>query len=168
MTRTLKLLVIHSIIAMPVSVMCAIIGGVFIRVVMQAVGIGATRAADVWYGPFVWWPGLALGFLVNRRTLHRAACFVWFPGLLWLAWGIYSQATGWRPEGMSWMTRVRIDLFPLKQGECGMTECLYVLSTTYPALNSITYSVGAVLALISQGKAKGEGPFTGHPTLGLG
>ena len=66
------------------------------------------------------------------------------------------------------MTRVRIDLFPLKQGECGMTECLYVLSTTYPALNSITYSVGAVLALISQGKAKGEGPFTGHPTLGLG
>jgi hypothetical protein len=49
-----------------------------------------------------------------------------------------------------------------------MTECLYVLSTTYPALNSITYSVGAVLALISQGKAKGEGPFTGHPTLGLG
>jgi len=67
------------------------------------------------------------------------------------------------------MTRVRINLFPPKQGECGMTECLGVLFYTYPALNSITYSVGSVLALLtSRRKTKSGEPFTERTTLGLG
>jgi hypothetical protein len=87
--------------------------------------------------------------------------------LLWLAAGILSRGAAWHPEGMSWTTQVRIDLFPLKQGECGMTECLYSLFHTWPALNSVTYSIGAALALlINRDKIKEES-FTEHTTLGL-
>jgi len=50
-----------------------------------------------------------------------------------------------------------------------MTECLGVLFYTYPALNSITYSVGSVLALLtSRRKTKSGEPFTERTTLGLG
>jgi hypothetical protein len=70
---------------------------------------------------------------------------------------------------MSWMTQVRIDLFSLKQGECGMTECLYSLFYTWMALNSIAYSIGAALALLSRrDKIKSEESFTDYTTLRLG
>ncbi len=153
---------------MPVSAACALLGAIPAWIFLRLAGMGPIRSLDAWYGPFVWWPGLVLGFFVNRRTLQRAACFVWFPGVLWLAAGVLSRATAWRPEGMSWMTQVRIDLFPLKQGECGMTECLYSLFHTWPALNSVTYSIGAALALlINRDKIKSEESFTEHTTLGL-
>jgi hypothetical protein len=132
---------------------------------MRVIGIGPFHAADVWYTPFVWWPGLLLGFLVNRGRLHRAACFVWFPGLLWLLYGILSKATV-GPEGMSWMTRVRNELFPLKQADCSMSECLGLLVTTWPALNSITYSIGAAFALLTnREKTKSEDLPTDLTTL---
>ena len=170
--RTLKRLAIHCLIAMVATVVCSILGVIFVQVVLTIIGLGGLiRGANLeaWYGPLIWWPGLVLGFFVNRRTLQRAACFVWVPGLLWLAAGILSRATAWRPEGMSWMTQVRIDLFPLKQGECGTTECLYSLFHTWPALNSVAYSIGAALALLTnRDKTKIEEPPTGHTTLGLG
>jgi hypothetical protein len=167
--KVLKQLALHSMIAMPGSIVCAFLGAILLGVFLPVVGIGPIRSLDAWYGPFVWWPGLVLGFFVNRRTLHRAACFVWFPGLLWLAYGILSTAAAWRPEGMSWMTKVRIDLFPVKGDQCGMTECLGELFYTWPALNSISYSVGAVLAFLSKRDRIESGrPFTDYATLRLG
>jgi hypothetical protein len=168
MKRLIAQLAKHAVIAMPVSVICMILGGILIGVVMRVVGIRPFRAVDVWYTPFVWWPGLVLGFLVNRRRLHRAACLVWFPGLLWLAYGILSTATAWRPEGMSWMTKVRIDLFPLKGGECGTTECMGEAFYTWPALNSVAYSISAAVALlINQDEPKSQEPPRDDTTLGL-
>jgi len=137
------------------GVVCMILGLILITIVMRIFGIALIRSAYEWYSPWVWWPGIVLGFVVNRRTLQRAACLVWLPGLLWLAIGILHIATGWHPVGVSRMTEVRISLFPLEQGECRWTECVYVLFTTYPALNSITYSIGAAIALlINQDKIK--------------
>lgn len=171
MIRALKRLAIHSVIAMVATVVCSILGVIFVQVVLTIIGLGGLiRGANLeaWYRPLVWWPGLVLGFFVNRRTLHRAACFVWFPGLLWLAHGILNTATGWHPDGMSWMTKVRIDLFPLKQGECGMTECVGEVFYTWPALNSVAYSIGAALALLfNRSKSDSEEPSTEHTTLGL-
>jgi hypothetical protein len=168
-TKFLKRLAFHSVIAMPVSVVCVIVGDILIGILMRAIGVGPIRALDAWYGPFVWWPGLVLGFFVNRRTLQRAACFVWLPGLVWLVYGILSTAAGWHPDGMSWMTRVRTELFPLTHDQCGMTECLGVLFYTWPALNSVAYSISAALALLFNGnKSESKEPATDYTTLGLG
>ncbi len=50
-----------------------------------------------------------------------------------------------------------------------MTECLYSLFHTWPALNSITYSIGAAFALLSKRDGiKSEGSFSEQSTLKLG
>jgi hypothetical protein len=171
LTRALKQLAKHTVIAMPVSVVCSVLCGILVQVVLTAVGEGGLpRQAnfDAWYWPFIWGPALVLGLLVNRRTLQRAACFVWFPGLLWLASGILRIATGWHPDGVSPMTEVRIELFPRKQGECGMTECLGVLFYVWPAINSVAYSIGAAIALLSRrNKIKSDETLTDSTTLRL-
>jgi len=145
LTQALKKLAKHSVIAMVGGVVCSMVLGTTVVTVLQEIGLdGLLRRFnfDAWYLPIVWGPGFLLGFLVNRRTLHRAACFVWLPGQVWLATGILGKIS----HGYNW-TQVRIDLFPLKASECGATECLDVLFGTWPALNSITYSIGAAIAL---------------------
>jgi hypothetical protein len=171
LTRALKRLAKHSVTAMVGSVVCLFLADVVLIGTLRTIGLDTVLRHvnfDAWYLPIVWWPGLVLGFFVNRRTLHRTACFVWFPGLLWLGYGIVGAATSWRPDGMSWMTRVKIDLFSVKPGECGMTECLGLLVYTWPAVNSVAYSIGAALGLLSRPDRSNSGePFTEHTTLGL-
>jgi hypothetical protein len=156
---------------MPVSVLCSMLISMFLIGALRAIrldGLISRLNFDAWYEPLVWGPGLLFGFFVNRRTLQRAACFVWFSGLLWLAWGILSIASGWRPDGVSPMTEVRIELFPRKQGECGMTECLGLLFYVWPAVNSVAYSIGASIALLSKPRRiDAEEPSTEYTTLGL-
>jgi hypothetical protein len=66
------------------------------------------------------------------------------------------------------MIRVRIELFPLEHDHCGMTECLGQPFYTWPALNSVAYSIGAALALLSKrDRADGGEPFSEYTTLGL-
>jgi hypothetical protein len=165
LTTALKRLTAHGMLAIPFAGVCAIHGMIAVEVVLRLVGRGPLRVFGTWYGPLVWWPGLLLGFFVNRRALHRAACFVWLPGLIWLAFGIASAATSWRPAGMSWMTHVGVELFPLQPGECGTTECLRVLFCTWPAVNSVAYSIGAALAFLFQ--RNDEGLTGDYTTLGL-
>jgi hypothetical protein len=165
LTIALKRLTAHGMLAMPFGLVCAIHGMIAVGVVLRFVGLGPPPSFNGWYGPLVWWPGLLLGFFVNRRALHRAACFVWLLGLIWLAFGIASAATSWRPAGMSWMTHVGVELFPLQPGECGTAECLRVLFCTWPAVNSVAYSIGAALALLSH--RDNEGLSTEYTTLGL-
>ena len=119
--------------------------------VLCALGSEGTirRLASAWYGPAIWWPG-TLGFFVNRRMLHRAACFVWLPGLVWLALGILSMATS--VEMLS-MTHLRVELFPMTRSDydgCALNQCLGPLLWTWPALSAVTYSIGAALGLPSQ------------------
>jgi hypothetical protein len=89
-----------------------------------------------------------LGFFLNRSRQHRAACLVWIPGLAWIIFGMLS-AGSWQLDWPSMLAQARIDLFPLKQGECGMTECLGVLLCTFPFMNSLAYSIGAAIALFN-------------------
>ena len=165
MMRALKQLTAHSMLAMPFGAVCAIHGMVAVGVVLRLINLGPLRALDTWYGPFVWWPGLLLGFFVNRRVLQRAACFVWLAGLVWLAVGILSVATSWRPVGMPWTTYAGDELFPLQQGACTTNECLRVLFCTWPAVNSVAYSIGATFAFLFQRDSEElSGEYT---TLGL-
>jgi hypothetical protein len=155
LTNVLKRLVEHTAIAMAGGVICSMLVGLSFDGILCALGLeGTVRSlASAWYGPAVWWPGLVLGFFVNRRMLHRTACFVWLPGLLWLAWGILSVATSWGPVGMSSMTHVRVELFPMSHRDydaCAVSECLGPLVWTWPAVNAVTYSIGAALGILSQ------------------
>jgi hypothetical protein len=133
-----------------------VLGGV-VGAVVLGVFFGAVwnirRLGSQWYGPDVLFTGLALGFFVNRRLLDRAACLVWVPGLFWLAWSILGYATDWRPSGMSAVTHIRVQLIPTSYGDfgaCAMSECLGIMFVTWPVLNTITYSMGAWLGLMSQ------------------
>jgi hypothetical protein len=150
--RALTSLVLHSGMAMLVGAIAALVGLIPIGFVMTLIGLGEFRGTDAWYSPVVWWPGFVFGLIAWRRTLDRATGFVWISGLLWLAFGIITmkfQRHGLEP----WITRVRMNLFPLKKGECGMSECLYVLFYTWPAINSISYSIGAGLGFRAKGEA---------------
>ena len=154
MTNILKRLVEHTAIAMAGGVICSMLAGLAFDGVLCALGSEGTirRLASAWYGPAIWWPG-TLGFFVNRRMLHRAACFVWLPGLVWLALGILSMATSWGSVEMSSMTHLRVELFPMTRSDydgCALNQCLGPLLWTWPALSAVTYSIGAALGLLSQ------------------
>ena len=76
----------------------------------------------------------------NSRT---EAGLVWIPGALWLAYGIPNV----QPQRIRWK-EVTYVLFPLRQDECGVTECLYILLFTWPALNAAAYSLGAWIGIL--------------------
>ncbi len=134
------------------SVVRAMLGAFPVWIALRVMGLGFYRQLEYWWGPLVWWPGLILGFFfVTYRSFDRAACFVWLPGPLWLAWGVLGEATAWRPAGISAMVHVRIGLFPMSLSDrsaCSPSECLGQLFYTYPALNAVTYSIGAALAFL--------------------
>lgn len=166
-TRAVTEIIGHSFIAMPVSVVCVLLGDSALALVLRGSGFGAARGAELWFGPLVWWPALLLGFFVNRVTHHRGACFVWIAGLMWLLFGVLNTVR-FNYGGAPWMTRVGIDLFPLKPGECGASECLGVLFYTLPAVNAVVYSVGAWLGFLSNRKSRcGGEESTKNSTLGL-
>lgn len=138
----------HSFLAMTGGPLIAVLSAVPIGAVWWMIGL---KISDSWYLPTHWWPGLVLGFLLNRRYLHRAACLTWVSGLVWLAYGIPNV----QPQTINW-AEVRLALFPLDKNDCSMSECLYVLLFTWPALNAAAYSLGAFLGLIC-----GRRPNTG-------
>jgi hypothetical protein len=151
----------------------AMVGGVTGWIVLVAIfePIFPGRLGDQWYGPCAWLSGLALGFFVNRHLLHRAACFAWIPGLLFLGWVCLGEASVTHAAGVSAMESIRIGLFPTTYSDfsaCGTSECLAIVVITIPVLNTITYSVGAWLALRSQaGKRLSEDKSAEFTTLGL-
>ena len=172
MTNILKRLVEHTAIAMAGGLICSVLAGLAFDGVLCALGSEGTvrRLASAWYGPAIWWPGI-LGFFVNRRMLHRAACFAWLPGLVWLAWGILSilsTATSWGPVEMSPMTHLRVELFPLTPSDyeaCAVNQCLGPLLWTWPALSAVTYSIGAALGLLSQSDRRPAYDHFGYLTI---
>jgi hypothetical protein len=169
LTNIVKRLVEHTAIAIAGGVICSMLAGLAFDGVLCALGSEGTirRLASAWYGPAIWWPGI-LGFFVNRRMFHRAACFVWLPGLLWLALGILSMATSWGPVEMSSMTHLRVELFPMTRSDydgCALNQCLGPLLWTWPALSAVTYSIGAALGLPSQSDRRSASDHFGYLTI---
>lgn len=116
---------------------------------------------DVPYSPLFWGSGLLIGFLLNRRTLSRAACWVWVGGAVWLAIGMldsYSPPGShpWYnppwcpPAGCSFVEQVKDGLFDLSGDKCGGSECLGEFIFTTPVFASVAYSLGAWLGLRSK------------------
>ena len=134
--------------------------------IIMAIGIadpflkGAPRLKSVvdWGGllnPIWWIPGIALGLFVNRllnRLIpRRVACWVWIVGVVWLTAGIWDSVRGYDAryyQGCSVLQNVVNAFFIADSQRCGGGEStLAGLFFTTPAINSISYAVGAWLAL---------------------
>jgi hypothetical protein len=101
--------------------------------------------------PFLWVPGIVLGFLLNRRTSMRTACWVWIVGISWLGAGVWDSIHYYDPryyQGCSILENLVNALFILNARRCGGGDStLAGLFFTMPAINSATYSVGAWAAI---------------------
>jgi hypothetical protein len=103
--------------------------------------------------PLFWAPGFILGLLVNRVKFSGFACWVWLLGAAWLAFGIVDSLHGYDPrwyQGCTPSQNIVNAFFVGNSRKCGGGEStLSGLFFTMPAINSIVYSIGAWLGLVS-------------------
>jgi hypothetical protein len=145
----------------PVHFLTAGIGGTFLTVLLTmvagtalaAIGIHAS-AVSLIVNPFLWLGGLILGFSMNRSHRQRSPCFVGVLGVallfMLMLWDIsakenspyYSSRLG----GHYWQYEYDHLLSP-DDRNCGGEECLGKLLFAAPALSTVAYSIGALLAL---------------------
>jgi hypothetical protein len=112
-------------------------------------GLGSTLYGNTVleaFFPFMTAIAALLGFLVAIRWRDREAVWVWIPGVLWFAVGVYE--TGWR-SGAAPSTQVSVAIANLfgSRDRCAESECLYELFHTAPLMCSIAYSLTAWLTL---------------------
>jgi hypothetical protein len=112
-------------------------------------------------------PAFVLGLLVNRAKLSRFACWVWLLGAAWLVLGILDSLHGYDPrwyQGCTAPEHVVNAFFVGNSRKCGGgSDALEGLFFTFPAVNSVAYSVGAWLGLLSRrrsDRADGRGSAT--------
>jgi hypothetical protein len=102
---------------------------------------------DAPYGPPLWITALLLGSGLNLAMNDKSARFAWVVGTGWLALWAGWLALDFNPKfchGCSLLGWFWSELF--SYSHC-TEECLGQMFVTTPALNSITYSFGAALAL---------------------
>jgi hypothetical protein len=143
--------VAHTILATIASiVILTIVDGAILALVAR-LGYRPGDFFDSPCSPFVWWPGFLLGFLVNRKTQNRSACWAWTVATGWLAYGIWDECRiyrfpSWYPPKGDFVHRAWHMFFSSDSKEWGGGGLLLFIFT-WPALNAIAYSVGAWLAL---------------------
>jgi hypothetical protein len=106
---------------------------------------------DPWFDPpysaFWWGSAFVLGVCTNALLKDRSAQWVWPIGVSWLIFWIVISAAGYSPRssyGYSPGQYIWHEYFTNR--DC-LAECLGLLFTTTPALNSLAYSIGAMLGL---------------------
>jgi hypothetical protein len=123
------------------------------------------------FNPFMWVLGLIAGFFVNRITLPRYACWVWLAGAGWLALGVWSEVHSYDPRWYQSCTaseNVVNAFFVLNGRKCGGGgSTLGGIFFTTPAINSIAYSVGAWIGLLSRKRWDQTNRNEDTTTLGL-
>jgi hypothetical protein len=102
----------------------------------------------VWSSPSGWWPGLILGITIGLVARDTSACWVWISGLVWIAYGTQVASLLFGASLDSWVTHTKHSFFPTTLRECSSGECLGVFFFTMRALNTIVYSVGALLGIL--------------------
>lgn len=153
-------LVFHVMIAAGVSLaIVTIVAGVFVAPLVKWVGSQSFLGIVLGglYSPQIWAPGLLLGYLINRTWQDRSACWVWVVGVGWLAYGIWAECRvdrfpAWYPAKGDFLQRAWHMFFTSNDAKTWGDTGLLLFLFTMPALNTITYSVGARLALHSRSK----------------
>jgi hypothetical protein len=81
---------LHTSVAMvvcPMVALAACLGSVIFF--NNSHGINSVLNAGGAASPFLWWPGLILGLLVNRLVPKSTACWVWRAGMVLMACGLF-------------------------------------------------------------------------------
>ncbi len=100
------------------------------------------------YSPTIFAVALLLGTVINAKVGHRSAMFVWIAGVLWLAYGMYSESDLWQTtRAVSRLAFIRDSFFGTGTS-CSDSECLHELFVTTPSAASVGYSIGAALGYV--------------------
>ena len=144
---------VHSVVALPIGGIVSVVFTGAIQAVLETLPARYGSLAHIigWFGPYVCAVGVALGFLVNRRTLKWAACYVWIVGLAWLTLGMWTEVRHYDPgfyQNCSVLESLANSFFILNGRKCGGGgSTLAGVFFTMPAMNSVAYAVGAWVAL---------------------
>jgi len=136
---------LHCVAAMFGGGFCAAFAGVLLARFTGLDSASSNSNLVMWYSPLIWWAGLLLGFILNRRARSSVACYTWLAGALVLAF----LATDLYWATRSW-SHVRADVFPLwrsehsPEDELGLLQLFFV----WPAINSFAYALGASIPLL--------------------
>jgi hypothetical protein len=142
---------LHTSVAMvvcPMVALAACLGSVIFF--NNSHGINSVLNAGGAASPFLWWPGLILGLLVNRLVPKSTACWVWLAGMVWMACGLFVSLFSYhsRFAGIcSPLDSIRNGFFSYgsySSSYCGDHKNLILFSV--PTFNSIAYSLGAWVA----------------------
>jgi len=135
--------ILHTLIA---SVLASVIS-----ICIIAIAANVLPNKGIFIECLVFAVALGIGFLVNRVTLTRLACWVWLPGLVWLVFAIRDSVRDFDPrwyQGCSATQNVVNAFFVLDSHRCGGGgSTLAGVFFTLPAFCSLAYSVGAWIAL---------------------
>lgn len=106
--------------------------------------------------PFFWGPGAILGFVMNKGSKHRVACWVWFPGVVFLVYAIRQSMRHYDPQyfrGCSGIQETLNAFFILDPNRCGgASSTLAGFFFTLPALSAVAYSIGATNRIAPPGQ----------------
>ncbi len=149
----LPFLLFHVAVALLGSAVAAIPLGWLVSVILSEVRILPPTLA-VAYNPLVWVTPFFVGLFVNRFTRHKSAAVVWVVGLLFLLgmmlWDMSILKRGGHNQNLTpggyWGYEFR-QLFSTSEKMCGDSECLGQLLVTTPFIVTVTYSLGALMAL---------------------
>jgi hypothetical protein len=138
--------------APPFRILFKFLGVVFVSMLFGVApedGLGSTLYGNTSleaFFPFITAVPALLGFLVAIRWRDRESVWVWIPGMLWFAAGVYE--TGWQ-LGAAPSTHISVAIANLfgPRDKCAQSECIYELFFTAPLMCSIAYSLTAWVTL---------------------
>jgi len=134
----------HALMAM---IVIMVVGGLICVIVNSWMGKSKNPWVDVPYSPFLWGLAFVAGWLVNHVLPTESAKWVWVVGVAWLLLFATSDISAYNPrwcQGCSIQQHIWYSYF--SYWKCSQ-ECLGQLLGTAPMLNSVAYSIGAMVAL---------------------
>ena len=98
------------------------------------------------YSPVWWGTAVALGAVMNRLVRDNSALWIWLGGAAWLSLWVLDSRTGYDARWSYGYSRNEYIWHVYFTNRDCLEECLGVLFATTPAVNSLAYSIGAMLA----------------------
>jgi hypothetical protein len=144
--KNVALFAVHAFIALAISMVA---GFLLFAVVLPFVRGSKSALLDAPYTPLFWGTGLVLGFLTNNLTRNRYAKWVWVLGLCWLGLLLVDEVVHYDPRWAYGLSRIEViwyGYFSTNDERCTQ-ECLGKIFATTPFLDSVAYSIGAMIGL---------------------
>ena len=136
----------------------AMIGSTFFGI-MLAGSVAGSSAKNPWfdvpYSPFLWGSALLLGFVLTRLLKDESSRWVWMVGISWFVIVAESERRFYSPGSCDGCTPSQYLWYSYLSYHKRIGEGLGELVATTPTLNSLSYSLGAILAIaVGRGRTR--------------